>query len=802
MPAMTGAHSLLLPILASQLFSFSAFLEDMSAFPCLASSTGRETENDALKNQKPASIEIHLHRSRVPARKSTLWKMVVRANLELPPANPFTKQMPMPSDDLPIFAPNELCRPSVEKLAAALPPEDAALDALIEDAARRNDLLTFFPVMLAATFAERSLDARILVQGTPLLESATWLACVAWRMQGDVSGCLIESAECRVMRRELSAAALLIAAKWNEEHGLELAPPRLLACARGFARHEQKDEPGEGYIEDEKQISYLWALCDLVKDDGLRTLMEGTTRKKESDLQSKIIDLGKARANVLFEMARLPFKELFPEKPEPPKSTIAQGRTVRRAAARVGRNEPCPCGSGKKYKRCCSEKDAARLREPTHVAGKTLTELRDEPEAYLTPQTIAHIKLEQWPRIDPLKVPSHMFPEYLKYLGALRFFDRAVEAIRMVGYKPELENAWEDLMGFACLHREAAAVRKLAEIRTDQKVVNLSLAGNLLYFDNEPAEKLRVLEEMSLELLKDSNPGNLNGVAQSLLASKLPGLGILIARGVIPLLPTEDAAQIFQQILEARDRLNLSPDDPFSDIIDAQLLQRRDSEPDENDAAALRQARRNLEKKAAEVRELKEALANAQRDLDLRERREKRAAAEASPASEDEKKETGALRARLDKMKTALKQTHTERNDFRRELEQAHAEMEKMRAEQPVTPDTDERDREEREESLLLPPEPTSNQPVRLLEFPKKFDEMLHGVPRHIARNTMVTLGQIAGGEPAGFVGARRLNVCEDITRQRIGGDYRLLYRLLPDRVQVVTLINRRDLDRTIKSLV
>lgn len=70
-----------------------------------------------------------------------------------------------------------------------------------------------------------------------------------------------------------------------------------------------------------------------------------------------------------------------------------------------------------------------------------------------------------------------------------------------------------------------------------------------------------------------------------------------------------------------------------------------------------------------------------------------------------------------------------------------------------------------------------------------------------IGATRRVTLGQIAGGEPAGFVGARRLNVCEDITRQRIGSDYRLLYRLLPDRVQVVTLINRRDLDRTIKSL-
>ncbi|GAB4374212.1 MAG: preprotein translocase subunit SecA [Acidobacteriota bacterium] len=30
-----------------------------------------------------------------------------------------------------------------------------------------------------------------------------------------------------------------------------------------------------------------------------------------------------------------------------------KGRTVRREGRRVGRNEPCPCGSGKKYKRCC-----------------------------------------------------------------------------------------------------------------------------------------------------------------------------------------------------------------------------------------------------------------------------------------------------------------------------------------------------------------------------------------------------------------------------------------------------------------
>ncbi len=30
-----------------------------------------------------------------------------------------------------------------------------------------------------------------------------------------------------------------------------------------------------------------------------------------------------------------------------------KGQTVRREEPKVGRNDPCPCGSGKKFKKCC-----------------------------------------------------------------------------------------------------------------------------------------------------------------------------------------------------------------------------------------------------------------------------------------------------------------------------------------------------------------------------------------------------------------------------------------------------------------
>jgi uncharacterized protein YchJ len=34
--------------------------------------------------------------------------------------------------------------------------------------------------------------------------------------------------------------------------------------------------------------------------------------------------------------------------------------TIIRHDQKIGRNDPCPCGSGKKYKKCCMKKRVAR----------------------------------------------------------------------------------------------------------------------------------------------------------------------------------------------------------------------------------------------------------------------------------------------------------------------------------------------------------------------------------------------------------------------------------------------------------
>ena len=40
--------------------------------------------------------------------------------------------------------------------------------------------------------------------------------------------------------------------------------------------------------------------------------------------------------------------------PPVPTPTAKRPKTFIRGEAKIGRNDPCPCGSGKKYKKCCA----------------------------------------------------------------------------------------------------------------------------------------------------------------------------------------------------------------------------------------------------------------------------------------------------------------------------------------------------------------------------------------------------------------------------------------------------------------
>lgn len=81
--------------------------------------------------------------------------------------------------------------------------------------------------------------------------------------------------------------------------------------------------------------------------------------------------------------------------------------------AMPGRNDPCPCGSGKKYKRCCFEKDTAdrsaliAAMPRTTVLDQIAASLADRYDDELTTQSNAAVDLVHAGKLDEAERIAH-----------------------------------------------------------------------------------------------------------------------------------------------------------------------------------------------------------------------------------------------------------------------------------------------------------------------------------------------------------------------------------------------------------
>ncbi len=679
---------------------------------------------------------------------------------------------------------------AVQELAGRLPAEDAELDGLIAEVVGENDQKAFMFLVVAALSRQRPVDARHLARGAMMFPYDQWLCGAAWQMQGDVPEHLLDAINNTRLNPHIEAAALFVAAAWCQERRNGVLPAGLITTARLLARRQRLDV---------EVLGFLLALAMRTNDAGLNAVLRQRYPDVADEKWKSIEEDARRLGDHALEKWREPILELAGEKPS---NELASGTTMRRAVPRHGRNEPCPCGSGKKYKHCCLEKDQERLHHSSEVAGRTQEELHAEPEPHLTAARLEKTEVHEMARLDPAKIPRALLPAYFLRLSFFNLFDRAAAGFEKLGFAEDLAEAWGLVMFWATRAGRKDTAERLMKVRAPTGFTEdqLDLGDRLLLAEGDPARCLELLDAGARKALETDDTEELLGFVYGVTISKYRALGILFYRGAFPLVTPKKAAQGFEQLLQARDRLNLPPDDPFSDIIDKRFA---DDAPDASkDAAELRKAQRSLDAKAQEVRQLKESLERLEKEIARREKPAAPAAptAPATPADDRALKE---LREKVEGLKSALKERHNERNMLRRELQKAHTDLEALRQKAaPPAASAEAGNGADHEEDLLLPQETEGNQPIRLIEFPRNFPQTLASVPRHVARGALAMLGRMAGGEAAAFVGAVRLKACPAITRQRIGIDHRLLFRLLPDRVQVVDLIPRQDLERKIKTLV
>lgn len=93
----------------------------------------------------------------------------------------------------------------------------------------------------------------------------------------------------------------------------------------------------------------------LVKPNPIDTMEEDTKVSLKFDKEKLYKNMVAAQADWLYELEEWePIydeetrKRLYKEQKE--------STTYKREGSKIGRNDPCPCGSGKKYKQCCMRK--------------------------------------------------------------------------------------------------------------------------------------------------------------------------------------------------------------------------------------------------------------------------------------------------------------------------------------------------------------------------------------------------------------------------------------------------------------
>ena len=115
--------------------------------------------------------------------------------------------------------------------------------------------------------------------------------------------------------------------------------------AKGFVRGMQLHQEDWAKLSDDEEnggslVPILALAHENDPDPKLRPYKEPVNEERREQL---IMGLAAGAMNI--------YKYFEPHRRMP----ISTGNTFRRDTPKVGRNEPCPCGSGRKYKRCCGD---------------------------------------------------------------------------------------------------------------------------------------------------------------------------------------------------------------------------------------------------------------------------------------------------------------------------------------------------------------------------------------------------------------------------------------------------------------
>lgn len=487
-----------------------------------------------------------------------------------------------------------------------------------------------------------------------------------------------------------------------------------------------------------------------------------------------------------FEAARVrPTKAYVATLPAETATTASvQGFTVR-VAPRAGRNEPCPCGSGQKYKRCCADKDAQVA--PSPVSGLSWDAYVTTAADRMTAEDVQAFDMRDLARVNLTQLETTALVSAMRRFGAERLWNRAASAVdALSGRKPD-DASFEsdhrtDLVSMALEAGQLDfAEAQLARI-TD--VVAPRYARLEVALRRRRPEAFDMLAQMVESSVRAEDTIDMIDIAHAVIHAA-PALGIVLARSCLSAAHPLDNETLLESIEDARDELGMPAGDPAWETFDSleEVEEEADDEEDDTRAAAFEDAvalRSSLRDTASRVEELERQLTSAKDRLAAKPER-----TVAAPDRDEERR----LRMKIEELQGLVREGNSERGDLRRQLMAVNAAARDNEAPEA----TQEEEGDELE---------SSERQVAIPSLTRRFLDSLEGVPQTVAAEAMRTIGALAAGDQAAWRGIKAArDMKQQVLMRRIGIHHRLLFRAEARTLEVLDLITRENLLTTLKRL-
>jgi len=624
---------------------------------------------------------------------------------------------------------------------------------------------------VAATSRGALLDSEVVRRLLPEVDSIMLFGPLVFATGGDRVELLLRFLDDGAGAWEREALAILLA---TDQPFAERPPHRLVTHARRLAR---------------KNLGRSAALV----------FGAGASRLGDPHLDAlapRYIELGRREAAVVastLEAARRAPLDALPTAAPP---RISSGYTIRNEGPSVGRNDACPCGSGKKYKKCC--------------AGK-VTEISAEPPpidpALLTWEQVGDLRPSVIVELDPLRLSRRARIEGFRKLISYRRWSAAehfLDAIRAESGEEDAEDWREELIDGAIEQRAYDVVeRHVAKLPAERHNRRLQIRTACI---RRPPDLLDQLHDHARRALEEERGDTMMSLAFAML-DYLPALGILVARGALTNERHLDSLTLLTSMEEARDELGIAPFEPWWDVWE-QITDHRDRsgmtaserENVEKISSELRRARVKADEAAAEAAYLQRRLETLEAAIPAPlppEAAGARAMPDATTDTATRAKDLEAQRGRLRTKVEELQRIVSEGQEERRELRQRLAAAAKQSSQPPVSDApaaSDGDDDDDRGEAFQRP------RRVLVPAFAPRASKAIADLPAETAEVVLVLVAELAAGRENTWSGVKQLRVRQFLSA-RAGIHYRVLFSVGEGALDVAHVTHRRDLEQAIASL-